>query len=144
MPPPFPSLLTNSVCRLCQIIHSIVNLNVSYPSPYQRLIWDYKKADSKNIQQALDSVNWVRLFNQKDINAQVAAFNEIILNIFRNYVPNKYITIDDKDPVWIYKTIKSKMKAKNLFYKKYVQDARVESDFVYLESLIIEVNELTS
>ena len=38
--------------------------------------WDYKKADSKNIQKALDLVNWKRLFNQKDINAQVIAFSE--------------------------------------------------------------------
>ena len=103
-----------------------------------------KKTDSKNIQKALDSVNWERLFDQKDINAQVAAFNETILNIFRNYVPNKYITIDDKDPVWMNETIKSKIKAKNAFYKKYIQNGRFESDFVYLENLTIELNELIS
>ena len=33
-----------------QIIHSSFNLNIFYPPPYQRLIWDFKKADSKNIQ----------------------------------------------------------------------------------------------
>ena len=46
-------------------------------------------------------VNWERLFEQKDINAQVIALNETILNVFQNYVPSKYITIDDKDPAWI-------------------------------------------
>ena len=102
------------------IIHSSFNLNISYPPPYQRFIWDYKKADSKNIQKDLDSVNWERLFDQKDINAQVAAFNETILNIFHNNVPNKYITIDDKHPVWVNETIKSKIEAKNVFYKKYI------------------------
>ena len=72
-------------------------------------------ANSKNIQKAFDSVNWERLFDQKDINAQVAAHNEAILNIFRNYVLNKYITIDDKDHVWMNETetIKSKIKSKN-------------------------------
>ena len=77
-----------------QIVHSSFNLNISYPPPYQRLVWDCKKGDSKNIRKALDSVNWEWLFDQKDINAQVTAFNEIISNVFRNYVPNKYITID--------------------------------------------------
>ena len=48
-----------------QIIHSSFNLNISYSPPYQRLIWDYKKADSKNIQKVLDSVNWERLFWSK-------------------------------------------------------------------------------
>ena len=38
--------------------------------------------------------------------------NETILNVFRNYVPNKYITVDDKDPVWMNETIKSKIKTK--------------------------------
>ena len=127
-----------------QIIHSSFNLNISYPPPYQRLIWDYKKTDSKNIRKALDSVNWERLFDQKDTNAQVVALNETILNVFRNYVPNKYITIDDKDPVWMNETIKSKIKAKNALYKKYIQNGRFESDFVYLQNLIIELNELIS
>ena len=43
--------------------------------------------------------------------------NETILNVFRNYVPNKYITIDDKDPVGMNETIKSKIKARNKLYK---------------------------
>ena len=89
-------------------------------------------------------MNWERLFDQKDINAQVVALNETILNVFRNYVPNKYITIDDKDPVWMNETIKSKIKAKNALYKKYIQNGRFESDFVYLQNLIIELNELIS
>ena len=87
-------------------------------------------------------MNWERLFDQKDINAQVVALNETILNIFHNYVPNKYITFDHKDPVWMNETIKPKIKAKNALYKKYVQNSRLESDFVYLENLIIELNEL--
>ena len=39
-------------------------------------------------------------------------------------------------------TIKSKIKAKNALYKKYIQNGRFKSDFVYLENLIIELNEL--
>ena len=74
---------------------------------------DYKNADSKNIRKALDLVNWERLFDQNDINAQAAVFNETVLNVFRNYVPNKYITVGDKGPVWMNKTMKSKIQAKN-------------------------------
>ena len=67
-----------------------------------------------------------------------------LLNIFRSYVPNKYITIDDKDLVWMNETIKWKIKAKNELYKKYIQNGRLESDFVYLQNSIIEMNELIS
>ena len=67
-------------------------------------MWDYKKADTSNIRKA------PRLFNDKNIDAQVTTFNETILNVFRNCIPNKYIT------VCINENIRSKMKSKNLFY----------------------------
>ena len=57
-----------------EIVYSSFNLNISY----QRLVWDYKKTDSKSIRKALDSVNWQGLFHQLDINAQVATFKETI------------------------------------------------------------------
>ena len=125
-----------------QVVHTSFNLNIFYPPPYQRLIWDYKKADSVKIRKALDLINWERLFNNKNINEQVSILNETILNVFSNYVPNKYITIDDKDPVWMNETIKLKIKAKDNMYNKYLQNGRFESDFVLLETLITELNEL--
>ena len=64
--------------------------------------------------------------------------------MFRNYVHNKYITVNDKDPVWINETMKSKIKANNEVYKQYIQNGRFESDFLFLEILIIELNELIS
>ena len=54
------------------------------------------------------------------------------------------IAVDDKDPVWMNKTIKSKIKAKNRLYKKYTQKERFEIDFIRLENLIIELNERIS
>lgn len=68
--------------------------------------------------------------DKKDLDAQVKALNETILNVFRNYVPNKYITVDDKDLVWMNEIIKSKMKTKNKLYKQYIQNGKFESDFV--------------
>ena len=70
--------------------------------------------------------------------------NETILSVFRNYVPSKYITIDDKDPVWMNQTIKSKMETKNKLYQQYIQNGRFESDLVFIESLIAELNDLIS
>ena len=106
------------------------------------MIWDYKKADATKIRKALDSVNWERLFDKKcqcsikNVNAQVLKLNETTLNVFRNYVPSKYLTIDDKDPVWMNETIKSKIKIKNKIFKENV----IASDFVFLESLITDLN----
>ena len=44
-------------------------------------------------------------------------------------------------------TIKSKMKEKHILYKyivEYIQNGRFESDFIFLENLITELNELIS
>ena len=87
-------------------------------------------------------VNWERLFNKKDFDAQVAVFTETILNAFRNYMSNKYITIDDKDPMWMNETIKIKIKANNKMYQKHIQSRRFESGFLCLEVLITKLNEL--
>ena len=40
--------------------------------------------------------------------------------------------------------IKSKIKTKNLLFKQYMQNGRFESDLVFLENLITEINELIS
>ena len=82
-----------------QIENSSFNLNIYYTPPYQRLIWDYKKANLENIRKSLDPVNWEWLFDSKDINSQVIALNQTVLNVFHNYVPNNYITNHDKDHV---------------------------------------------
>ena len=71
----------------------------------------------------------------------MAAFNEVLLNIFRNYVPNKYITIVDKDPVWMNDFVKSKIK---LLFKQYIQNSRFVSDFRLLENVVNELNDLIS
>ena len=51
--------------------------------------------DSTNIRKAVDFFYWERFFDKKDLNSQVITLIETILNVFRNYVPNKYIAIDD-------------------------------------------------
>ena len=46
--------------------------------------------------------NWVKLFDQTDINALGSVPTETRLNVFWHYVPIKYITVNnDKDPVWM-------------------------------------------
>ena len=70
--------------------------------------------------------------------------NETILNVFRNYVPNKYVTVDDKDPVWMNETIRSKIKTKNKLFNQYIQNGRFESDFVLVERSVTELSDLIS
>ena len=63
-----------------------------------------------------------------------------------NYIPNKYIAIDDKDPVWMNDTLKSKIKTKNILFKQFMrlESEKFESDFGFLTALITGLNELIS
>ena len=68
--------------------------------------------------------------------------NETILNVFWNYVANKYITSDDKDTLWMNDTIKSRNETVNKLYKEYNENGRSESKFVFIKTLITKVNDL--
>ena len=48
----------------------------------------------------------------------------------------------DKHPIWINETIKSKIKGKNKPYKQFIENGRFESEFVFIETLIAEINDL--
>ena len=81
-----------------QITYCKFNLFIEYPPPYERQVSDYKHADTSSIKRSLNQVNWNQLFQNKNVNEQVAILNNIILNIFSNFVPNKILTFDDRDP----------------------------------------------
>ena len=57
---------------------------------------------------------------------------------------NNYITIDDKDLVWMNETNRLKIKAKNKICNKYIQNRRFESDFLVLKIIITDLNELNN
>ena len=83
-----------------------------------------------------DLTNYKLLDNKNVVNSQVLISNDMILNIFGNFVPNKYVTCDGKDPVWMNENIKSKIKAKNELYQVYVKKGRQETGFCALEGSV--------
>ena len=81
-----------------QITYCKLNLIIKYPPSYERQVWDYKHTETNPIKKSLNQVNWNQVFQNKNVNEQVAILNNIILNIFSNFVPNKILTFDDRDP----------------------------------------------
>ena len=70
-------------------------------------MWNYKKTNTESIKKSFESVNWKTLFNNKTVNKQVYIFNETIIKYFSNVVPNKRVTFDDNDPLWMSDFIKN-------------------------------------
>ena len=49
-------------------------------------------------------------FDSKNIHAQIALFNETLLNIFSNFITKRTKTFIDSDPPWMTENIKNKVK----------------------------------
>ena len=48
------------------------------------------------------------MFSHRNAHQQVNIFNGILIEIISNFIPNKLVTFDNKDPPWI-----AKIKRKN-------------------------------
>ena len=57
-------------------------------------------------------VDWNLMHLKKNVHEQVSSFNTTLMDIFSNYIPNKYITVDDKDPPQMTEAIKIKINLK--------------------------------
>ena len=113
-----------------------LDLKIVYPPPYQRRVWNFKRANIDSIRKAVKMVDWHFMFTNKTVHEQVTAFNTILMNIFSNCIPNKYIIIDDKDHPWMTKSIKDKMNGKNSLCKS--------KKFIELQNLAIDIFEMIS
>lgn len=52
------------------------------------------------------------------VHIHVSTFSATPMNVFSNYILNKYATIDDKDPSWMKKATKNKITLKNFLQGK--------------------------
>ena len=82
-----------------QITFVHISLSIECPPPYHHLIWDYSNADILNIRKSISSIDWSHLFSDNHTDAQVSIFEERVINVFKIFVPNKYVVFVDKEPV---------------------------------------------
>ena len=54
-----------------QIVFAKLNLKIEYPPLFERSIWDYKNANEQLINHAVESFNWEKSFEGKNVHDQV-------------------------------------------------------------------------
>ena len=59
-------------------------------------------------------MHWNFLFSKKSVHEQVTIFDQTLLNTFSIYIPNKLITVDDKDPPWMDELLRIKLWPKSM------------------------------
>ena len=127
-----------------QITYCNINLMIVYPSPYERLVCDYKRASESVINAGLNKVDWEFLFSNKSVNQQVVIFNQSVMNGFSNFVPNKFVTFNDRDPLLMTLNIKDKINYRNNIYREYMKKGKQQVDYMKLQNTIKELSELIS
>ena len=93
---------------------------------------------------AIEMFNWEKLFQNKNIHDQLKLFNETIVNIVSNYIPNKFITCNEKDLPWLNDHIKRLINLKNEIFKKYLKDGRPDSVYENLQTITWDLTEAVS
>ena len=127
-----------------QITYCNLNLMIVYLPPYERLVWDDKRATESAINAALNKVDWEFLFSNKSVNQQAIIFNRTVMNIFSNLIPSKFVTFNDRDPPWMTSNIKHKINYRNNIYWEYLKKGKQQADYMKLQNTIKELSELIS
>ena len=93
---------------------------------------------------AIKQVDWKLIFSCKNVHQQVNIFNKTIINIFSNFIPNKLVTFDDKDPPWMTEKVKEKIKWKHKVYRDYLKNCKTKADYMCVHHGITKVSRLIS
>ena len=119
-----------------EIVFAKLNLKVEYPPPYERVFWDFSKGFNKS---TINAIVWEELFAKKIVESQVSQLNDLLFNIYSNYIPNKSVLCDDKDPPWMTNEIRIVIEMKNNAYKQYIRSSKRHNYYVCLENLTTEL-----
>ena len=93
----------------------IVIINNFYPLTDESVVWEYDKANKDLTAKAIDAFDWDKKLSERCVNDQVLLFNETLLHIMNNFIPDK--VFDGKKPPWFYRKITKLIKHKNEIYK---------------------------
>ena len=99
-----------------QIVSAKFNLDIVYPSPYERQIWHYRIANIDLIKGAINAFDWEKAFSNTDVDKIVYIFNTTIINILCNFTPHETVLFDGRDLRWMSKKVKKLIyEKKNIF-----------------------------
>ena len=87
-------------------------------------------------------VDWETLFHNKTVHKQVSIFIESIMNIFSNFISNKYVTFDNWDPPWMSNFVKTRIKYKNQLYNTYTKNGYKDNDYNMLQEVRNEASKI--
>ena len=128
----------SSSCCICKITaHNLT------PHSYKRKLWYCDRANSPASRKCIELYNWQeRLQNLECPNLQVEAINDVLTNIFSNFIPNEIKTIRPRQAPWITQSIKNFIRKKNRAYKNFVKNGRPDSKLADIQDMISQSSKI--
>ena len=125
-------LLTNSACYVKKVevsppvstndhctVGCHLDFKINKETCYERLIWQYNKADFNEFREALSSTDFDQCFINDDVNEACDKWTEIFLSVAKEYVPNKKVIIRPNDSPWYTSELRCFKRKLVKAYKKY-------------------------
>ena len=105
-----------------QIVYGKLSVSNITTPPYTSKVWYYDKADFVAIRKSIEMFDRQEHLDKLTCpNEQVKFLNEVLLNIYSNFIPNKVKTIRPCEVPWITKPVKNFLRKKNRAYKNFVR-----------------------
>ena len=122
-----------------QIVYGKLSVsNITLP-PYIRRIWYYDKADFVAIMKSIEMFKWREHLDDIGCpNEQVKLLNEVLLNIYSNFIPNRVQTIRPRQAPWITPTVKNFLRNKSRAYKSFVRNGQPDDKRAGIQKMIAE------
>ena len=114
--------------RKHSIIYGKINLSVPSPPPYKRVIWEYNNSDALKISESLSSLDWYVVFKDKTPDEMVDFFQTKFLAIMNSNIPNKIVTINDRDAPWVTPAVKTVLRKNKRVFKRWIDRGRKPSE----------------
>ena len=124
---------------------NIRKLSVSHVKlpPYKRRIWYYDKADFVAIKKSIEMFRWhEHLNNMICPDDQAELLNEVLLNIYSNFIPNKVKKIRRHQAPWITNNVKNFLRKKNRAYRNFVRSGQPNDKQEGIQKMIAEGSKL--
>ena len=94
------------------------------------------------IKETLSNTNWEAIFKNSTPGEAVKDFTDIVLSTMSQFIPNKIITINERDTPLFTKSIENKIKSKHRAYHKFLSRGRRPEEKEHINRLRNETNRL--
>ena len=110
------NVIAPSLHTTCSHQINLVKLNLKCPPPppYTRIVYHYARANTENFKNSLTQFDWTNQLSllKDDPFQQVDLFNQTLLNVANNFIPNNEKVFIPRDPPWFSKSCRT-------LYRKY-------------------------